>query len=594
MSRFRQRLGAYLLALVFVWGGMSWLFLMWTHLESDGTRLPGKTERHQGDSMLKGEYRIATGREDVDNATVVFRGDLPPEPMPNEPDFDVVRHLFNITRAVTPRRAKETPACLQKERHERIRQQHHRRETEAEGCETGGLCRALLLRRSPQTSIIICFVNEAWSTLLRLIHSIHDNTPPHLVKEVILVDDGSSWDFLGKPLDAYMARFPKVQIVRARKGLGLMVARTLGYNYTTAPFITFLDSHCECFPGWLEPLLTPLATDPKVVTTPCIDSIDKNHFGIGVGPDALVGVVEFPTLQFGWRIAPPRERKRRKSKLEHVRSPAMAGGLFSITREFFDLLGGFDPGMKIWGGENIEMSFKIWMCGGRIETPICSRVGHVFHSHNSYQGLRSGTFEAGDANNARVVEVWMDDYKKYFNHYRRKVRETRYIPGDVSERQKLRERIGCKSFSWYIENVYPEVALPGDGIYSGEIRNEAFPKLCLDMMTSKEGGHPAMFGCHGQRGTQLFDMTDLGEIVSLNRYLARVHGGVLSNQKSNWGSRKHVWDYKDKLIKRHDNCLTLNATLHVVMEKCSGKTSQMWTWNYHRPRRKNVLRIEEM
>ena len=142
-----------------------------------------------------------------------------------------------------------------------------------------------------------------------------------------------------------------------------------------------------------------------------------------------------------------------------------AGGLFTISREYFERLGLYDPGMEVWGYENVELSLRVWMCGGTLEVHPCSRVGHIFREEsplsneplstsppnapsNSTVGYQAVGYQ--ERNRLRTAAVWLDAHQKYV------FLGSKADFGEVAERRALRARLGCRTFAWYLSHVYPE------------------------------------------------------------------------------------------------------------------------------------------
>lgn len=444
----------------------------------------------------------------------------------------------------------------------------------------------------PTISVVLIFMNEATSIILRAITSIINRTPAHLLKEIVLVDDCSSHEELKGPLEEKIKRFNVkhpglLKMVRHQRREGLTQARISGWKASSADVVAILDAHIEVNHGWAEPILSRIKEDRTVIISPVFDNIHFDDFELVQYNLAADG--------FEWALwcqydSIPNEWYALKDETAPIRSPSIMG-IFAANREFLGAIGVLDGGMHIYGGENVELGIRTWQCGGKVEVLPCSRIAHLERAHKPYARDLSSAMRR---NALRVAEVWMDEYK-YMVYYSWNIPlENPGIDiGDVSSRKELRKKLNCKSFDWYIKNVYPNLVPQTNIVAYGTMKNTLNENICLDQ-GPVPGNTPILFGCHGYSPQHVF-YHSTGEIYvgtlrarrnSIDRCLVDTNQGELPfleqcNEAISKGLNMH-WDFrqgKAVINRKTKRCLEIvedrGASIYrLILQNCTG---QKWT-----------------
>ncbi|KAL8438719.1 hypothetical protein Efla_001267 [Eimeria flavescens] len=301
------------------------------------------------------------------------------------------------------------------------------------------------LDRQPRTtsndfSIIISARNEE-KYLCKTLEFLFNNTAEAAIREVIIVDDASA-----KPVNEVLKAgglsrriLDKTRVIRFDQPQGLIRGRIAGASSALSDNLFFLDAHCKPQKGWEYPLLQHLKTNYRRVACPVIYDV-KEHNWEDVGTHGSKMMFEW-TFEFGWF----------EDMEEEI--PLMSGGILAITKEWWEESGKYDPGMLEWGGENLEQSMRLWMCGGEIIVDRRSQIGHIF-SRPPKPNPGNRLVIQVQKNQKRAAKVWLDEYYALFYKYHPEARP--HQEGDVSDRRRLRyEQLTCMPFQWYVDKFRP-------------------------------------------------------------------------------------------------------------------------------------------
>lgn len=243
---------------------------------------------------------------------------------------------------------------------------------------------------SASVSVVVVSHNEG-DNLRRTIHSLLAGLPAD--GEIIVVDDCSTDGSTACLND----RYANVAVVRPGERLGVARARNFGGQRAKGQMLVFCDAHVAAPLGWAAALAAALAQEGAGAVGPAISAMhNPQHKGYGMRwADAALNL-DWLGLQ-GQTPYPV---------------PLLCGCFIALRRELFVAIGGFDPGLVVWGCEDSELSLRLWTRGYACLLVPEVEIAHLFRPTHPYRvdwevliynTLRMATMHFGPDRLRRIV-----------------------------------------------------------------------------------------------------------------------------------------------------------------------------------------------
>jgi glycosyltransferase involved in cell wall biosynthesis len=326
------------------------------------------------------------------------------------------------------------------------------------------------LRWSPKTISVVLPCAEERELALKTVQSVFKETPPHILHEIVVVDDGSNPPLSETHLKPGVQQQYKVKIKRHDETVGLIGAKKTGGDAASGDLIVFFDCHVGPQPGWHQDFIHLIGENYRRMVIPQITALNIDTWTqIGGGGMSKCYVTWDGDFKWGGT--------------DDMYMGMLSGGLAGLSKRWWEESGGFDSQMLGWGGENIDQGIRMWVCGGEIVGAPNSQVAHMWR----VDGRTAARYKhVGDTsrNRARAMYAWMGEFSKKLDDYpmfqQRKQSQGDHWYGDMGTFQKVKDRLGgCHPFAWYLrrfKTVYEDAGIVPSSIYM--IKEES-SGLCL-------------------------------------------------------------------------------------------------------------------
>jgi len=320
----------------------------------------------------------------------------------------------------------------------------------------------------------------------KTVWAVWENTDKRILKEIIVVDDGSRpplRKIMSAKLLAGGPGVPTMRIVRHEKTLGLISAKKSGGDAATGDVIVFFDCHVSPRVGWEQAFLKQMQRkgDHRTIVVPTITSLNPDTWkelgGNAGGKTCFI----LWSNDFTWLYNPGRD------------APLMSGGLLALSRRWWEETGGYDTNMVAWGGENIDQSLRSWLCGGRIEVADGAYVAHMWRDPKNPKTTLRYPIPTRDVmrNKARAATAWFGEFVEKvmtFPEYEMFTKNGESI-GDMRGFQTVKDRLGCAPFTSYLDRfsyIYLDGGLIPDHVF--QLREQK-TGLCMQVKRNDRQPH---------------------------------------------------------------------------------------------------------